>query len=163
MLSEDTKVLDSCLHYKKETKNITISDLKNEYKNPIVVTSDDTKKYYDLLLDLADKINIDNHYDIEAKTILSIACRLLLESKIIGDKFELIKDIEANQLAKLKDDNYDSLTNKTIELIDRVQISTPEFIHGNAFMYEPLIDIDGNYLLETYKDIKELKEKDVWK
>lgn len=163
MLGEETKILDSCLHYKKDTKNITVSDLKKEYSKPIAVTSDDTKKYYDLLFDLADKINIDNHYDIEAKTILSIACRLLLESKIIGDKFELIKDIKANQLAKLKDDNYDSLTNKTIKLIDRVQISTPEFIHGNAFMYEPLIDIDGNYLLETYKNIKELKEKDVWK
>jgi hypothetical protein len=163
MLDMETKILDSCLHYKIDTKNISVSDLKKEYIKPIVVTSDDTKKYYDLLFSLADKINIDNHYDIDGKTILSIACRLLLESKIIGDKFELIKDIKTNQLAKLKDDNYNLLTNKTIELIDRVQISTPEFIHGNAFMYEPLIDIDGNYLLETYKDIKGLKEKDVWK
>ncbi len=163
MLTEDTKILDSCLHYKEDTKSITIRDLKKEYKKPIVVTSDDTKKYYELLFELADKIKIDNHYDIEAKTILSIACRLLLESKIIDDDFELIKDIKSNQLAKLKDYNQDLLTNKTIELIDRVQISTPEFIHGNAFMYEPLIDIDGNYLLETYDDIKKIKKEEIWK
>ena len=30
-------------------------------------------------------------------------------------------------------------------------------------MYEPLIDIEGGYLLDLYKEIKGLKENEIWK
>ena len=112
---------------------------------------------------MADKVNTSNPYDIIPKTILSIACRLKIEEKIIGDNFELINDIESNQTAQLKDIYGDILTTKVLNLIEKVQISTPEFIHCNSFMYEPLIDIEGTYLLELYKEIKDLKENEIWK
>ena len=47
--------------------------------------------------------------------------------------------------------------------LEAVQLSTPEFIHANTFMYEPLIDIDGKYLFNLYNKIKELSDNDIWK
>ena len=163
MLKQDTNILDCCLHYKRRTNDITVKELINEYNISINVSINDTKKYIDLLYEVADNINISNLYDIESKTILSIACRLLLESKIVGDKFELVDHIMSYQLATIKDENINYLSDTIIQLIDKVQISTPEFIHVNSFMYEPLIDINGKYLLDIYKQIKDIKETEIWK
>ena len=86
-----------------------------------------------------------------------------IEEKIIGDNFQLINGIESNQTAQLKDKYGDLLTTKVLNIIEKVQISTPEFINCNSFMYEPLIDIEGGYLLDLYKEIKGLKENEIWK
>ena len=163
MTKEDTKLLDSCLHYKKDTKDITIGDIIQKHFKTLKIQVDITKKYFDLLFELADKFDINKRYDLESKTILSIACRLLLESKIIKDNYSLINHITEYQLATIKEENLDKLTDATIKLIDKVQISTPEFIHGNSFMYEPLIDIDGEYLLSIYNEIKDLNDNEIWK
>lgn len=162
MLKEDTTILDNCLHYKRDTKNLVISSITSEFPQ-ISFNDNQSDNYLSLLYELADKVNTSNPYDIIPKTILSIACRLKIEEKIIGDNFELINDIESNQTAQLKDIYGDILTTKVLNLIEKVQISTPEFIHCNSFMYEPLIDIEGTYLLELYKEIKDLKENEIWK
>ena len=162
MLKEDTTILDNCLHYKRDTKNLVISSITREFPQ-ISFNDNQNDNYLSLLYELADKVNTSNPYDIIPKTILSIACRLKIEEKIIGDNFELINDIESNQTAQLKDIYGDILTTKVLNLIEKVQISTPEFIHCNSFMYEPLIDIEGTYLLELYKQVKDLKENEIWK
>jgi len=33
---------------------------------------------------------------------------------------------------------------------------TPENIHVNAFMYEPIIDMSVNHLINLYKKVKQL-------
>lgn len=162
MLKEDTAILDNCLHYKKETKNISISDIKKCYPN-ISFSTNETDNYLNLLYKIADSLNLSNQYDIVPKTILSIACRLKLEEKIIGDNYELIEDINTNQLAQIKDKYKLSLKSDVLSLIEKVQISTPEFIHCNSFMYEPLIDIEGDYLLKLYYQVKELDPNNIWK
>lgn len=162
MLKEDTTILDNCLHYKKDTKNLVISSITREFRQ-ISFNGNQNDNYLSLLYRSADKINTSNPYDIIPKTILSIACRLKIEEKIIGDNFQLINGIESNQTAQLKDKYGDLLTTKVLNIIEKVQISTPEFIHCNSFMYEPLIDIEGTYLLDLYKEIKGLKENEIWK
>lgn len=162
MLKEDTTTLDNCLHYKKDTKNLVISSITREFRQ-ISFNGNQNDNYLSLLYRLADKINTSNPYDIIPKTILSIACRLKIEEKIIGDNFQLINGIESNQTAQLKDKYGDLLTSKVLNIIEKVQISTPEFIHCNSFMYEPLIDIEGTYLLDLYKEIKGLKDNEIWK
>lgn len=162
MLKEDTSVLDNCLHYKKDTKSLTISKIRNEF--PLLSFKDDeSENYLSLLYSLADKINLSNQYDIIPKTILSIACRLKIEEKIIGDNFNLISDIKVNQLSQIKEKYKHDFTNNVLSLIEKVQISTPEFIHCNSFMYEPLIDIEGSYLWDLYNDIERLKDDEIWK
>jgi len=162
MLKEDTNLLDNCLHYKESTKNIIISDIKKFFPE-IKFSGNGADNYLNLIYKLADDVNLSNQYDIIPKTILSIACRLKIEEKIIGDNFKLIENIETNQLSQLKDKYKEELDPIILELIERVQISTPEFIHCNSFMYEPLIDIDGKYLLEIYNDIKNTNNNQIWK
>lgn len=161
MYKNDTSLLDNCLHYKEDTKNITIEMIRNLF--PKMQFSDNSEeKYLTLLYQIADNINTDNQYDIVSKTILSIACRLKIEEKIIGNNFKLIENIDSNQLAQLKEKYKKDLTDDVLRLIDNVQISTPEFIHCNSFMYEPLVDIDGKYLFDLYDKIKKLSEKQIW-
>ncbi len=44
--------------------------------------------------------------------------------------------------------------NRTV--IGRVNMMTPELIHLNSFMYEPLIDMSIFHLIKLYKDCKTL-------
>lgn len=38
------------------------------------------------------------------------------------------------------------------DVIEQVNIMTPEIIHINSFMYEPLIDLSVHQLIELYKE-----------
>ena len=41
-------------------------------------------------------------------------------------------------------------------IIERVNMMTPEIIHINSFMFEPLIDMSIYHLISLYKDCKAL-------
>ena len=41
-------------------------------------------------------------------------------------------------------------------IIERVNMMTPEIIHLNSFMYEPLIDMSVHHLIKLYNDCKAL-------
>lgn len=163
MINYNTEILDNCLHYKTKTKQLTISDIIDEYFQKEKIKINGNRKYIDVLYECADKFDINNRFDIVTKTIISIACRILLESKIINDNYSLIKEFDNYQLIKIKEKYGNSLSEEINNLIDIVQITTPEFIHGNVFMYEPLVDIDGQNLLSLYDRIKKIDIKKVWK
>lgn len=165
MTKSNTAILNDCLHYKKDTQFITIGKIKNEFIGIDTVEYNENlnSNYLDVLYSLADNANVGNYYDIVSKTILSMACRLKIEQKIIGNKFQLIENITENQLFNIKNMYEQDLTDDVLKLIDRVQISTPEFIHCNAFMYEPLVDIKGDYLKEIYEDVKKFDSNNIWK
>jgi len=40
----------------------------------------------------------------------------------------------------------------------RVNLITPEHIHINSFMYEPLIDLDKNQIVDLYEKVKSITE-----
>ena len=42
--------------------------------------------------------------------------------------------------------------------LDKVVLMTPEVIHLNSFMYEPILDMSGRHLSELYKEVKKLDE-----
>ncbi len=46
---------------------------------------------------------------------------------------------------------------KTIEVLDRVALMTPENIHLNSFMYEPIVDMSDEHLRKLYTDVRALK------
>ena len=85
-----------------------------------------------------------------------------MKEKIIQDNFHLLDEINDFQLARIQDLYSTRLSDKTNVLIEKVQLSTPEFIHGNAFMYEPLIDIDAQYLVEIQRELDSLNISEVW-
>ena len=42
--------------------------------------------------------------------------------------------------------------------LDRVSLMTPEVIHLNSFMYEPILDMSGRHLSKLYREVKKLDE-----
>ncbi len=102
-----------------------------------------------------DGINFEN------KIVLSIAIRIAAEKfmvkKINDAKF--VDSIDSNQtpklLAKFKELFRDDVD--TIETIQRVVLMTPENIHLNSFMYEPILDMSDEHLRKLYEDVLALK------
>lgn len=46
---------------------------------------------------------------------------------------------------------------ETIKVLNGVSLMTPENIHLNAFMYEPILDMSDSHLKKLYKEICDLK------
>ncbi len=43
-----------------------------------------------------------------------------------------------------------------LKVLEKVNLMTPENIHVNSFMYEPLIDMSDYYLKTLYREVNEL-------
>ena len=65
---------------------------------------------------------------------------------------------EANQTRALLDGYMQIGTQVDLAILRRVAILTPENIHINAFMYEPIMDMDIEDLLSLYRQTKSLCE-----
>lgn len=98
--------------------------------------------------------------DLEKKIVLSIAIRLIAEEKmieVINDE-AFVNGITKNQTARLlrrlkelvgNDPAYTPL----IALMDRVNLMTPENIHLNSFMYEPILDMSAEHLAQLHNEL----------
>ena len=49
------------------------------------------------------------------------------------------------------------LNSEQIEVAEKVRIMTSDNIHVNAFMYEPIIDMTDDELINLYNEVKKLK------
>lgn len=158
--------LTSCLHLKADTNIIKCSDILNLIHNcfPTTVSQSITfhsKTIKDLIYETADLIEQETPIDeilLENKISLSIAIRLKAEeymkSKIPNSDALIINSNQTSELFKHYKINFND--KPTIALLERVNLMTPENIHVNAFMYEPIIDISIFHLIDLYKKIKQL-------
>ena len=82
----DYLLLTSCLHYKKDTESISISQINNLFSNHVNTNSNIIdSKYIDLLFNVADHINKGTtEIELHNKLILSMAIRLLFEKKLFN-------------------------------------------------------------------------------
>lgn len=163
------KNLTSCLHIKEETEKIRAIDIckilkKNiEHCKDLDINAFSNRKIYDLIIETADAIIKEDIIDdilLENKMVLSIAIRLKTEKYLIH-KLEgriNINEINHDQTRVLIDKYKDIITkeDKIDKILERVNLMTPENIHVNTFMYEPLIDMSVNHLVDLYKDISNL-------
>ncbi|MGC9417809.1 MAG: hypothetical protein ACP5EN_02445 [Rhodovulum sp.] len=119
----------------------------------------------DEILAVADDISKaeDPALDLEKKVVLAIAIRLRAErfmiSKINDD--EWVKKISRNQTAVLAerfktDAQNDASMREAVRVIDRVNLMTPENIHLNSFMYEPILDMSAEHLKVLLQDVRAL-------
>lgn len=110
--------------------------------------------------------------ELKLKIILSIAARLKSEKYMI-DKYnnnknkknkkdkklsntELDKNNDIHKLLKLcVDEEVIKENDEDWSILKRVSIITPENIHINSFMFEPLIDIEFNDLKKLYKKVSD--------
>lgn len=159
--------LTSLLHIRENTKAITIATLQVIYidilkdKNALVLNDPD-KMVLELIYEIADTILIDASeiIDLENKIVLAIAIRLKAEefmiTKINDDVFW--KGITKHQTFALIEryNNDFSAETTNIELLEQVNLMTPENIHLNSFMYEPILDMSNDHLKQLYQNIKNL-------
>jgi len=94
---------------------------------------------------------------LEEKVTLSIAIRLKAEEfmirRINDDPFW--HGITSNQtIALIKRFKLDFPSEKeTIQLLDQVNLMTPENIHLNSFMYEPILDLSAHHLKRLFSKV----------
>jgi hypothetical protein len=98
--------------------------------------------------------------NFENKIVLSIAIRLLAEQyieKVIADP-TFFNSITSNQTQVLhkeyRDRGLGSLEKRKV--LDSVLLMTPENLHVNAFMYEPIIDMTDEHLRKLYHEVCKL-------
>lgn len=160
--------MTSLLHLKEETENLTVEDLEIIYKQiwkvPInlkdkerTIISIINKESDKIILECSESVNLEN------KIVLSIAIRLLAEKFMIDtiNNDEKIKKIKKNQTTGLysiiKKENL--VSKEVMTLLEQVNIMTPENIHINSFMFEPILDLSDNHLKKLYCRLKELMRK----
>ena len=147
---DDYLKLTCFLHYKTapiDTQNATLADLWSIISGYVVgsTAAFGTEKFYDTVQLLATDISIDyDDISLENKLIVSIASRLraekYLKSVIIAQEGSC-SDSDSNQMRDWYEKAKPYLTDDEVSVMDEINLITPEAIHLNAFMYEPLIDV----------------------
>lgn len=166
---DDFMTLTNCLHLLDRTNNLTDIDIDNIIRKHIK-----NKKYnytpsgiriIDMIYNEAQKIinkEIPEELQIEDKIVLSIAIRLKTETYMKGELLSLGETEESlqsgeNQTTKWIDKMRNRLPGNTVlKILERVNMMTPECIHINSFMYEPLIDMSIRHLVKLYEDVNDL-------
>lgn len=158
--------LTAFLHIKDSTQDSTIECLTQAIGNIVKIEGqnpeDKDKNFMSLLTETADSIVNENreNMELESKITLSIAIRLVAERFIINQQIDTT-DIGRNQTRKLVQrykEKY-SQNSDQITVLEKVLLMTPESIHLNSFMYEPIIDMSANHLQDLYRDTLNLSNK----
>jgi ABC-type molybdenum transport system ATPase subunit/photorepair protein PhrA len=98
---------------------------------------------------------------LEDKVVLAMAIRLKAESHVLS-KISLTSSIESNQTIELIEKYKSKFKTKAayrdnIETLEEVNIMTPENIHLNSFMYEPILDMSICELKDLYGKVNNFK------
>ncbi|MGL2678553.1 hypothetical protein ACQJ8K_01725 [Helicobacter pylori] len=160
--------LTNCLHMKKDTKTIPIQDISKifdsvfgkERKNK-KIEKDNSKLYFQAIYDIAEEIYNDkdrNHIELQNKIILSMAIRLKAEEWMLNKLNKLNQEFksEKNQTRELYDATKKELSDDEKRVIQKVLMITPENIHINSFMFEPILDTPLDHLYACLEEVKNL-------
>lgn len=167
--SPQYKQLTSLLHIKQHLPDLKISDLAKLIGQvvkelPLDNQFDLNMKVIDFIHSVATKICDIPETDVislENKIVLSIAARLNAE-KYIWSKVHDQTHIDNNQTGMLFDrflgeeNKADENFTTAKKILSEVMLMTPENIHLNSFMYEPLMDLSNLHLINLYKKTKTL-------
>lgn len=175
---EDYQKLTNLLHIKKDTCTMSMTMLQDIYNkywlngNGTFATGI-TDNVIDVIMSQANKIakdpNCYNQVNIENKIILSIAIRLKAEEFMIdqiksyvtngSDIIEKIQnnDNQTGRLYSIYKQNISVFPKNYSRYLEKVAMMTPENIHINSFMYEPILDMQGVHLAELHSVINSLK------
>lgn len=156
--------LTSLLHYKDDTSSIAVRDLEAIFKIILkdiqnVALPEPAKSVAELTFETAEIILAEpsETAELESKIVLSIAIRLAAERLMvhrIADP-EFVKSITSNQTIHLIS-KFKSLfpsEKPLLQLLEQVNLMTPENIHLNSFMYEPILDMSAGHLKQLFIDL----------
>ncbi|MEO7861709.1 MAG: phage infection protein [Nitrospirales bacterium] len=157
--------LTSLLHWKSDSAGITQGELDAIYNRVFGAagtSTDGEKPVIDIIHHEANAcIGAGEGINFENKIVLSIAIRIAAEQfmvKKIND-VSFVESIDSNQTEKLLA-QFKKLFGgeiNAIKTIQRVVLMTPENIHLNSFMYEPILDMSDEHLRKLYENVLSLK------
>lgn len=174
--NNDYLVLTHTLHHKEEdttnsikaTRDITIGDLEPIFSSVLLSCisfgyADKTKKIVDIIDTLITQIKGQPNSAsiiLEDKIILAMGIRLKAELYMwskVTDK-SIISGSQTGELFQRYKDEFSSDTGhkNAIQTLESVNIMTPENIHLNSFMYEPIIDMGIDELKSLHDKISKL-------
>lgn len=156
--------LTSLLHWKSDSDSITVNDLDQVY-NSLFGTAEKSSKGIQKVVDLiqsnaADCLTAADGVNFENKILLAIATRLLAERYMIAkiNNPQFVASIDSHQTPALLRELRKSVRDEdTLKALERVVLMTPENIHLNSFMYEPILDMSDEHLRKLYQCIRNLK------
>ncbi|MFA5197324.1 MAG: hypothetical protein WC437_02765 [Patescibacteria group bacterium] len=154
--------LTALLHYSKgETDKIKFGDIKDILSQCVEIDIETIKDrlVFNEILKLANNITSNSqNLNLEDKLLLAMAIRLKAEEYMqkIFDKNSVSFTTTSNQTIVMfeKLNSLHLLTDGEKEILSTVIITTPDFIHVNSFMYEPLIDVSIPELVSLYNKVK---------
>jgi hypothetical protein len=158
----DFKRLTSLLHWKSDSATITQADLDKTYNKLFGTTESYADNAGVAVVDMIKQeaaacLAADAGVNFENKIVLAIAIRLVAE-RFMVDKIAdaaFLGDIEENQtqalLKRFQKDFPGDLP--AIRTLRKVVLMTPENIHLNAFMYEPIMDMSDDHLRKLYEAV----------
>ena len=168
--SEDYMKLTSLLHIKSDTRDLHLSDLEVVVASSINNTAfsneiDKTKLVIDHIYDTANELcgnPVIDQIRLENKVTLSIAIRLKAE-EYLWSKITDQSPINGAQTGRLYDryitefSPFSTDDEKQVKsTLSQVILMTPENIHINSFMYEPLMDLSVHHLVSLYQSTCQL-------
>lgn len=156
--------LTSLLHRKNDTATITLSDVDSIFNSLFSergASADKDKLAIDLIRETAEScLTADEGVNFENKIALSIATRLAAEKYMIDriNDSAFVSGIDSNQTVRLFSKFKETFSSETevLSVLQRVVLITPESIHLNSFMYEPILDMSDAHLKQLYTDVKAL-------
>ncbi len=159
--------LTSLLHVKSDTDQFDISDLQGLIQTVLhdqanLVLANQGRPVKDLIFSVADAIVGDpaDSALLEEKVVLSIAIRLKSEEYMIGriNDNQFWQGIARNQTVQLIQRFKEDFPTEAdiLSLLNRVNLMTPENIHLNSFMYEPILDLSAQHLKRLYRQVSTL-------
>ena len=165
----DYSSLTSMLHVNKHSDEQKILNFKEVYKNVLdkeisIESYDEKEKVREFIEKVIEKVIEEEmsgtsikENELYKKVCLSVGVRLLAEEFCIDKLGKKKEDIEHSTeiFSDFLKEDVGSVEER--EMIKGVSMGTPDYIHTNSFMYEPLIDQSADDLLELYKNLKSKK------
>ena len=170
--AEDFGRLTALLHWKTESRDLRQSELDEIYGRVFEGNGshqDPDGRVVDMIEQVADECagegSSGEGLGLENKIGLAVATRLVADRymiSVIGDATFTDKML-ANQSQRLfrrfeKEVGGKEAFRGALAVLRRVLLMTPENIHLNAFMYEPLVDMSGEHLRKLYGEVKALED-----
>ena len=155
--------LTSMLHWKPDSATITNAELDGIYERvcgPVGPWANPAQTVADLIFATADALPPPTGLNLENKIVLAIATRMRAEQYMVARiadpaHWASITKNQAPQLIKKFKERFPA-EGKAADVLDKVALMTPENIHLNAFMYEPIIDMSEDHLRGLYAEVKAL-------
>lgn len=165
--------LTKLLHVTDESATITFRQVKGTFDG--VLSGEVTKNFYEAetpviseIDNICKEMSASQHskVDLLEKIVLSIGIRLAAERFLIKEievvDADFVKNVGRNRTGKLirkyiEIHRYSDLAKSQVEIVKRVGLMTPQNIHINSFMFEPILDMSPEHLKKLYQEVASIR------